>query len=211
MADTYRHFCAQLELADGDEAWWRKELLIGDQLPEDDERSGDDEWDGFPKFGWEIDTPGAIFFFDNDGTSSVDQVLMMVQRFAVERRPQLVWTMEWAEVTKPSRVDGFGGGVCVVTATEMSHVSTTELKDKMAEGARDPARMIRNAVHEQLLRDVVERIHAVLPGVVETVAGGQQALTAATLLKMAFAGRLKPEDTARAHELIAVIEQTWRR
>ena len=82
-------------------------------------RYGDEYW---PEFQWSNGVDVLHLFADE--SFSVDHVIMAIQAFLVEWRPDRFVTFMWADTCSKPRIDAFGGGSVVVTAKDYKIKST---------------------------------------------------------------------------------------
>lgn len=75
--------------------------------------------DNSPKNNW-----GKYFWIYSETNADFDAVLILIQEFIRKFRPDMVFTLTWAEVCNRSVVGESGGGAVIITATEDKWIDT---------------------------------------------------------------------------------------
>lgn len=153
MANNYRQFCEYLEFPEDKElaakarTWWSDILTVEEMEPDDLRktlqgygiRAESVDIDYWPDFQTELSARGICLY--SEEFSNIDNILVTVQAYLKKFQPNGVFTLEWADFCSKVRVDEFGGGVAVVTATQVE-VATTgglrrEIRDRLLGGVNN--------------------------------------------------------------------------
>jgi hypothetical protein len=123
MADYFTQFSEMLgDLTDQERAWI-KERIKEDQQAKDEDSYGWCDDDRVMEFDFEFEPEGLVeeshFWIYSDTCGSPDCVADFVQKFLARFRPEDSWTLSWANTCSKPRLDSFGGGTMVVTASEI--------------------------------------------------------------------------------------------
>lgn len=124
MANYYVLFSADIELKNNDEFEWCQSKLK--ELGEVD--VCDEGW--MKDFAHELvsnkDKPGGHIWFHTDESGEPSHVAEFVQSFLKRFHRNDVWFLEWSNYCDKARLDAFGGGAVVVTATQMRWMNTNQ-------------------------------------------------------------------------------------
>jgi hypothetical protein len=71
------------------------------------------EFESWPGFEWEID--GSLSMQDNNLYFDTDPLFIFIQSFIRKFRPDMIFSMTWADVCDQPRIGEFGGGWAVIT------------------------------------------------------------------------------------------------
>lgn len=150
MADYYIHWSVALKLsteADQQEeetAWLEEALEVPEELFEASvdevtehfanlgiDISGIDILDDWPGFEWEFcldegheEEPHLWSYCSDNG--NLDVLFAIVQGFLSKFRPDDTFSVEWSYTCSKPRLDAYGGGAALVTATDIHTINTGE-------------------------------------------------------------------------------------
>jgi hypothetical protein len=152
MANNYLQFSFAIPNITGDEAAWIREYLayaeriadydndawsaaIKDQVPPaHDPLYASVQDNGSLGFEWEIDDEDGLWIYAEE-SGDPDSAALLVQKFLATHRPNAYVGFEWAATCSKMRLDEFGGGAAIITATEITWNSTSawvqEQKDRL--------------------------------------------------------------------------------
>lgn len=136
MADYFTHLSMNIDDITPDEAAWFASLLAADER--DDAANGtaqfSDEPECGPEFLIEFQPDDNTLWVTHDESATPSSVAAFLQAFLVRFRPDSVLSFEWSDLCSRPIIDAFGGGGCVVTATEIHMLHTSRyVVDKLAE------------------------------------------------------------------------------
>lgn len=143
MANNYTQFSEKILLNNGKEMlWWKQHLDITEETrdawdeegrPITDEArffyrttEGGSDWSFNHRVKIDMETTRYCVWFSSWKNGNVDQVAKLVQLFAQEMRPDLHFTLSWADTCDKLRIGEFGGGAVIVTKDEIRYFSTFE-------------------------------------------------------------------------------------
>lgn len=124
MANYYTQFSLEVTDLTDDEVAWLKHVLRGEKDEPNPELAailGDEMvW-----FETEFVEPAGLWIHSGE-SGSPDQAAEFLQEFLRKFRPDRVIGFGWADTCSKPRLDTFGGGAVVVSATDFSWVNTHE-------------------------------------------------------------------------------------
>ena len=140
MADYFTNFSVAIRLPDESAQTYSINLASqaccgrqGDELPADfpeDLKDAIEGWD----FETEADSPGpALWFHSNYG--GVDSLCAFIQHLLQKFNPTGRVEFEWSNDCSKPRLDAYGGGAAIVTATEIKTMSTCQWLQENANAA----------------------------------------------------------------------------
>lgn len=149
----------------------------------------------------------VIVLSDNDGDVDLQELADVVGEFIRERRPDLVVTVEWADINEyHTRTPWYGGGVMVIDAASARSMTTHDAAAAMKKRLDPVADQKLMAVQEAVVRAVAVLAEAVPDAVVDADGKAVTDLMVATELLRIFTST-KPNvssmDMTRARELVA--------
>lgn len=101
-------------------------------------------------FSWGIDLSAvlgpATWFDDSDGEPNLDALAKLLQLFLKKFQPKNMISFLWAATCSKPRLDGFGGGVCAVTAEDIVWCTTSQVEEYLK-------RVFQNVGHIALPED----------------------------------------------------------
>lgn len=102
-----------------------------------EERGIEEDWfDAWPGFAWSfIEDTESVYTLHMtcEESFNTDCLIASVQRFLQRFRPAYTFRMTWAETCDNLRIGAFGGGWCVITASDCKIGNTWEACDNAAE------------------------------------------------------------------------------
>lgn len=142
MANNYRSFSFALKLNNKTEAKWFQKLLEKAQKTETKDGGFGTDFD-WTVFG--LDVPKGmlatqelqrphVWFRDGGEYGNVEQIADFVGKYLKKFFPKGYFLMEWADTCSKHRLGEFGGGVCVVTATEQYWFNSKQWAENHAIG-----------------------------------------------------------------------------
>lgn len=126
MADYYTQFSLEVGPLSKKEAdWFAKRLPDPEDEYEDDQV--DCEWSLSPIQG----KPKKFsVWFQSDGEGSIEPLVNLLTAFLGAYRPKQAITLVWSCTCSKPRLDGFGGGACVITAKKMHWIDAQAWAEK---------------------------------------------------------------------------------
>lgn len=148
MANNHSRFAEMIQDVNHEEkAWFTKELVhVEDQpdFPEDAKKQEEftaqfakergidsDAAERWPDFEYRF--KDSNFYLYNEESFNLDCIVALIQRFLRRFRPDDIFKMTWAETCSAPRVSEFGGGWCVITASDTEYGNTWAAADEMAD------------------------------------------------------------------------------
>ena len=123
MADYYLQFSEMVGDLTAEERSWIKERIDDHAKAGDEGGISWDEDDRIMDFSFDFEPEGEVeeshFWIYSNEYGSPDCAAEFVQRFLARFRPDDSWTMRWSTSCSKARLDSFGGGTIVVTASEI--------------------------------------------------------------------------------------------
>jgi len=132
MADYYTEFSFVIKDVTQEESEWLLDLYNKDEVPELI-ALGMDNYGGC--FALEIhhDPDMEAWFHSDDGQPNIDGLAGFIQDFLAKFRPKDEVFFEWGSSCSKPRLDAFGGGAMLITATEWASKNTADLMEQLQE------------------------------------------------------------------------------
>ena len=128
MADHYTQFSFTFPVDEAEQAWLQAKidritaLIFGEVKPETEwEENLVEEW----SFGLAVNFEEGAAYFMSEDSGNVELVIDVVQQFLSHFRPTAAIGFAWANTCSKPRPGEFGGGACVITATETKFINTS--------------------------------------------------------------------------------------
>jgi len=137
MAEYYTQFSFAINHLNADEIVWAEKLqeFLGrdpdDDIETEPEFEGIIEDDCYASVAVDIEDDiggdyGLWVWSGDYGGGSPDEAALLVQKFLARFRPTEVVAFEWANSCSKPRLDSFGGGAVVISATNIEWNSTSQ-------------------------------------------------------------------------------------
>lgn len=118
MADYYTHFSFEIpKLHKGETEWLKAEIKRRQEIIDEND---------FPLFDAEysFDPDGTLWLHDSEGCN-LDNLALFVQEFIKQFRPKAIFGFEWSNDCSKPRLDAYGGGAVVITASHIYWINTS--------------------------------------------------------------------------------------